>query len=608
MAGIELNELPLRPATAGSGATTVTYNGNVIEALDDGTATLLTQNKFCMGNITIDTDSTVSFLEVLYGSYAIISTSGAHSYQLLTGGKYLNNDIVITCYTGTGGYMTFSSPTAFSISVANSTKNWDGTIEYSTDETNWTTWDGTSTISAVADSGTYYLYLKGSGNTVITGGGASDAAAQAKSWIVSGSNVTVTGLMEDLRNSSRDTTMGSSCYEYLFYNNPSIITAPYLTGQSLTSKCFKGMFQGCTNLTATPALSWTSLASDCYNAMFQGCTSLTSTPTLPATSLASQCYMSMFKGCTSLVTVTSLPATTLATGCYSNMFQDCTSLVNPPNMLFTTVASYSCYYMFDGCTSLNKLYKLMPTTLQPYCYANMYSGCTSIVLSATRTSTYNEGYRVPFADIGTTATGALDNMFTGTGGTFTGTPVINTSYFTNTTLITIYPTPLYELTGTTTFDGTSTYFDTGLTIMDKDKDFTVFISFKADIITGTQRTILHSQIETNPWPGFCIDIQNSNFRYNYFGPTSKKGDTKNIHKIVITHTAGDLRTCTWYLDSTVATSWTGTRTYTNNTKSLLIGCYRDDSLNLGRYFQGTIYGVKVYDAVLSAAEISELIT
>ena len=48
MAGIELNELPLRPATAGSGATTVTYNGNVIEALDDGTATLLTQNKYCM--------------------------------------------------------------------------------------------------------------------------------------------------------------------------------------------------------------------------------------------------------------------------------------------------------------------------------------------------------------------------------------------------------------------------------------------------------------------------------------------------------------------------------------------------------------------------------
>ena len=106
MAIIDLTELPLRAPTATSGATTVTFNGNVIGALDEGILTLLTQNKYCTGSIEIDTDNTVLSLDVLYGSMPVLSISGAHSYQLLTSGKFLNSNIVLNCHSGTAsGYV-----------------------------------------------------------------------------------------------------------------------------------------------------------------------------------------------------------------------------------------------------------------------------------------------------------------------------------------------------------------------------------------------------------------------------------------------------------------------------------------------------------------------
>ena len=51
------------------------------------------------------------------------------------------------------------------LAVSDATKHWDGTLEYSTDETAWTTWDGTTTISSVNNDGEYVLYLRGTGNT-----------------------------------------------------------------------------------------------------------------------------------------------------------------------------------------------------------------------------------------------------------------------------------------------------------------------------------------------------------------------------------------------------------------------------------------------------------
>lgn len=90
----------------------------------------------------------------------------------------------------------------------------------------------------------------------------------------------------------------------------------------------------------------------------------------------------------------------------------------------------NCYNsMFYGCTSLTAAPSLPATTLASHCYYAMFYGCTKIKLSTTASGTYTKSYRIPKNGTGTTAYMALDNMFVKTGGTFKGTPKINTTYY-----------------------------------------------------------------------------------------------------------------------------------------------------------------------------------
>ena len=149
--------------------------------------------------------------------------------------------------------------------------------------------------------------------------------------------------------------------------------------------------------------------------------------------LANYCYANMFNNCTSLIKAPNLPSTTLADGCYANMFTGCKKLTTAPALPATTLAT-SCYRgMFYNCTSLTTLPKLPTLALQIGCYYKMFYGCTKIKLSTTLIGIYYTAYKIPTTGTGTTATDALTDMFTGTGGTFTGTPSINTTYYTENT-------------------------------------------------------------------------------------------------------------------------------------------------------------------------------
>ena len=141
----------------------------------------------------------------------------------------------------------------------------------------------------------------------------------------------------------------------------------------------------------------TSISKDyCYYNMFRGCTNLTAAPELPATTLAMSCYAYMFVGCTSLTVAPELPATTLAEGCYYNMFVGCKNLTVAPELPATTLAM-SCYYnMFVGCKNLK---------------VNDISG--------------NKIFTCPSS----IPTDAVKDMFTNTGGTFTGTPTAGNTYY-----------------------------------------------------------------------------------------------------------------------------------------------------------------------------------
>ena len=141
-------------------------------------------------------------------------------------------------------------------------KEWNGTVEYSTDHNTWAVWNG-SEISSAGKK----LYLRGSGNTTFyTSNGAQ---------FVLSARAACSGNIQTL----------------LEYSNPPT-SIP-------TSYCYNSMFRNCTNLTAAPELPATTLKARCYEFMFRGC-GLTKAPELPATTLANWCYMYMFVGCESL--------------------------------------------------------------------------------------------------------------------------------------------------------------------------------------------------------------------------------------------------------------------------------------------------------------------
>ena len=351
-------------------------------------------------------------------------------------------------------YLAFSSPSSFTLKVNDATKHWDGTLEYSTDTSTWSTWDGTTTLSSATSGSNNVLYLRGTGNTVITG------SKSNYRWVLTGSDIACIGNIENLLDYATvesganptmasycygymfngctgltqapdlpATTLASSCYRFMFRDCTSLAQAPALPATTLADHCYYSMFNGCTSLTQAPALPATTLADYCHDSMFRGCTSLTQAPDLPATTLAKYCYQSMFYNCTSLTQAPDLPATTLTDYCYQSMFSGCTSLTQAPALPATTLASNCYYYMFYGCTGLTNAPALPATTLASNCYRFMFRGCTKIKLSSTKTGEYTVAYRIPTTGTGTTATKALDSMFGSTGGTFTGTPSINTTYY-----------------------------------------------------------------------------------------------------------------------------------------------------------------------------------
>ena len=291
-------------------------------------------------------------------------------------------------------YLTFSSPNSFTLKVNDTTKHWNGTLEYFSSNRTWTTWNGATILSAVADDGEYVLYLRGTGNTVITGN------SPNYRWVLTGNDIACIGNIENLLDyatveAGNHPTMANYCYQYMFRDCTSLTQAPALPATTLATGCYRSMFYGCTALTQAPALPATTLATGCYQSMFDGCTALTQAPALPATTLEIECYFSMFSGCTSLTQAPALPATTLVEGCYREMFR----------------------------------------------------GCTSFKLSSSKTDEYTQEYRIPSSGTGASAPNALNDMFASTGGTFTGTPEINTTYYLSSDNIVIRETEIATLNG-----------------------------------------------------------------------------------------------------------------------------------------------------------------
>lgn len=322
------------------------------------------------------------------------------------------------CITFTGETSEFTLKASY--------KEWNGTVEYSTDHNAWTVWDGTE-----ISSNNKKLYLRGSGNTTFrTSSGAR---------FVLSARAACSGNIQTL----------------LQYNNPP--TSIH------TTYCYANMFNGCSNLTQAPELTATTLTDYCYYYMFRNCTSLTQASELPATTLASNCYYSIFDGCTSLTRAPALPATTLASNCYRQMFSLCSSLTRAPELPATKLAS-ACYQeMFSYCSSLTRAPELPATTLENYCYNRMFYACSSLKISSTQSSEYPTTWRIPSSGtISSTPTSWNTDMLTSTGGTFKSGPSKNTTYYGAWSLVETYNIS-YNLTNCTGASTNPTTIDEGTT-------------------------------------------------------------------------------------------------------------------------------------------------
>ena len=89
-------------------------------------------------------------------------------------------------------YLTFRSPSNFTLKVNDTTKHWDGTLEYSTDTSTWSTWNGATTLSSATSESDNVLYLRGTGNTKITGD------SENYKWVLTGSDISCIGNIENL--------------------------------------------------------------------------------------------------------------------------------------------------------------------------------------------------------------------------------------------------------------------------------------------------------------------------------------------------------------------------------------------------------------------------
>ena len=375
----------------------VSWDGTVYECTGVYSDGILFIGNMSLSDMGLDTgEPFLMIIETEGITIGTLSTSASHTFSIIgLAPEVVNIDrkYLPAPFRPEGtSYLTFSSPNSFTLEVVGKTKRWDGTLEYFASDGTWATWDGRSVLSAVYDYGEYVLYLRGTGNTGITPTG--------HQWVLTGTDIMCIGNIENL----------------LDYATVESGEHP-----SMADSCYYNMFSGCTNLNKAPDLPATTLALGCYNSMFSGCTSLIKAPTLPATTLAKSCYAYMFSGCTSLTQVPALPTTTLVDYCYEGMFSGCTSLIKAPT--------------------------LPATTLAKSCYKYMFRNCTSLKLSSTKNDEYTQEYRIPSSGNGTTATDALLSMFDSTGGTFTGTPEINTTYYLSSDNMIVRETDIATLNG-----------------------------------------------------------------------------------------------------------------------------------------------------------------
>ena len=88
--------------------------------------------------------------------------------------------------------------------------------------------------------------------------------------------------------------------------------------------------------------------------------------------------------------------------------------------------------MFARCSALITMPKLSASIIEAAgnCYSWMFIGCTSLCISATETNEYKYPFLIRAGfESNSGYMNYVEGMFNSTGGTFTGTPTIDATYY-----------------------------------------------------------------------------------------------------------------------------------------------------------------------------------
>lgn len=167
---------------------------------------------------------------------------------------------------------------------------------------------------------------------------------------------------------------------------------------------------------------------------------------------------------------------------------------------------------------------------------------------------------------------------------------------------------IYQLTEGTAFTGESG-IDTGIQLFAEDTSFTIFADVTTDKGNGRYKTIFHCIEEATGYPGYSMDINNTdNIRFNSWS-TSKTLNIPNKtkvsnFKIAITHEAGSGSVTIKHLYNGAVTTQTSAYTWTSVSKNLYLGCFQKNANVQGRYWKGAIHDFAVLNRVATNEEIT----
>lgn len=280
-------------------------------------------------------------------------------------------------------YLTFSSPKPFTISSAWGQKSWDGEIHYSLDTKKWLLWNGETKLASNTEN---KIYVRGINNTAISN---TKNILSQSTLILNGENISCDGNLSSLLNFNDDSygykgTLAVYAFAFLFSGNSALVSAPeFPLANKISGSSCAGTFMN-TSIVKAPDIPFRIVGDSGCQKMFYGCKNLTRAPKM------STVYIS------------------------HNAFRD----------------------MFNGCINLETLPKILAESDETDGFAGMFRDCKKIKLSLEKTGEYVNEFAIPYNKNGEYQhSDALYDMFTGTGGTFAGTPKINTTYYTSNEVI-----------------------------------------------------------------------------------------------------------------------------------------------------------------------------